>query len=103
MVGTFAHKQILPYLNPWIPVLNVLSEAAQRQCTGSAILEDLRAAMVAVWKDSPLETIRRSILQRKCRLITVIRSKGGAIVHVYKQNYLEKFEFTAFQSKYDTR
>ena len=64
--------------------LERLSEAVQRQCTGAATLENLRAAIMAERKNLPLKTLRKSILQQKCRLITKIRSKGGAIAHIYE-------------------
>ena len=62
---------------------NVLSEAMEQR-TSAATLEDLRTAKMAGWYNLPLETLRKSILQQKCRLMTKIRSKGGAIAHVYK-------------------
>ena len=83
-LGTFAHKQVSPDLNPLDSCLERLSEAVQRQCTGAATLENLRVAIMAGWENLPLETLRKSILQQKCRQMTEIRSKGGAIAHVYE-------------------
>ena len=62
---------------------HVLSEAMEQR-TSAATLEDLRTAKMAGWYNLPLETLRKSILQQECLQMTEIRSKGGAIAHIYE-------------------